>query len=174
MNLIWCFLYCPSSFSCNDWMTLLYIFQLIFLPFTFGHVSSWHLANWQWTMWHLSWVWWWLIFNAHCTQSVFPAPLCAVSSSDQQGSVETDKVLSASPMMQVEAFFMALTNSNTDGRVVVHTQGTFFFHAQNVKDFKKMNFVKSKFFSSFYVQVLCQTVASSSCCWIRPSTSPRC
>ncbi|KAA8590164.1 hypothetical protein FQN60_014098 [Etheostoma spectabile] len=46
-----------------------------------------------------------------------------VSSADQQGS-ETEKVLSASPMMQVEGFFMALTNSNTDGRVVVHRQGT--------------------------------------------------
>ncbi|XP_041853277.1 ATP-dependent DNA helicase DDX11 isoform X2 [Melanotaenia boesemani] len=43
---------------------------------------------------------------------------------DQQGSPEADKVLSASPMMQVEGFFMALTNSNTDGRVVVHRQGT--------------------------------------------------
>ncbi|XP_041652395.1 ATP-dependent DNA helicase DDX11 [Cheilinus undulatus] len=42
---------------------------------------------------------------------------------DQQGSVEADKVLSASPMMQVEGFFMALTNSNTDGRVVIHRQG---------------------------------------------------
>uniref|UniRef100_UPI0037E969B7 ATP-dependent DNA helicase DDX11 isoform X2 n=1 Tax=Semicossyphus pulcher TaxID=241346 RepID=UPI0037E969B7 len=42
---------------------------------------------------------------------------------DQQGSVEAEKVLSASPMMQVEGFFMALTNSNTDGRVVVHKQG---------------------------------------------------
>uniref|UniRef100_A0AAX7TS85 Helicase ATP-binding domain-containing protein n=1 Tax=Astatotilapia calliptera TaxID=8154 RepID=A0AAX7TS85_ASTCA len=42
---------------------------------------------------------------------------------DQQESVETEKVLSASPMMQVEGFFMALTNSNTDGRVVVHKQG---------------------------------------------------
>ncbi|KAG7522150.1 ATP-dependent DNA helicase DDX11 [Solea senegalensis] len=47
-----------------------------------------------------------------------------VSSSDQQGSVETEKALSASPMMQVEAFFVALTNSNTDGRVVLHRQGT--------------------------------------------------
>ncbi|XP_037623879.1 ATP-dependent DNA helicase DDX11 [Sebastes umbrosus] len=46
-----------------------------------------------------------------------------VSSVDQQGS-EAEKVLSASPMMQVEGFFMALTNSNTDGRVVVHRQGT--------------------------------------------------
>uniref|UniRef100_A0AAQ5ZQL6 ATP-dependent DNA helicase DDX11 n=1 Tax=Amphiprion ocellaris TaxID=80972 RepID=A0AAQ5ZQL6_AMPOC len=42
----------------------------------------------------------------------------------QQGSAESEKVLSASPMMQVEGFFMALTNSNTDGRVVVHRQGT--------------------------------------------------
>ncbi|XP_034734747.1 ATP-dependent DNA helicase DDX11 [Etheostoma cragini] len=47
----------------------------------------------------------------------------SASSVDQQGS-ETEKVLSASPMMQVEGFFMALTNSNTDGRVVVHRQGT--------------------------------------------------
>uniref|UniRef100_A0AAX7TZC8 Helicase ATP-binding domain-containing protein n=1 Tax=Astatotilapia calliptera TaxID=8154 RepID=A0AAX7TZC8_ASTCA len=38
-------------------------------------------------------------------------------------TVNTEKVLSASPMMQVEGFFMALTNSNTDGRVVVHKQG---------------------------------------------------
>ncbi|XP_035521477.1 ATP-dependent DNA helicase DDX11 [Morone saxatilis] len=47
-----------------------------------------------------------------------------VSSADQQGSAEEEKVLSASPMMQVEGFFMALTNSNTDGRVVVHRQVT--------------------------------------------------
>uniref|UniRef100_A0A671VQQ6 ATP-dependent DNA helicase DDX11 n=1 Tax=Sparus aurata TaxID=8175 RepID=A0A671VQQ6_SPAAU len=47
-----------------------------------------------------------------------------MSPADQQGSVEAEKVLSASPMMQVEGFFMALTNSNTDGRVVVHRQGT--------------------------------------------------
>ncbi|KAM9755051.1 ATP-dependent DNA helicase DDX11 [Menidia menidia] len=47
-----------------------------------------------------------------------------VPSADQQGSIEADKVLSASPMMQVEGFFMALTSSNTDGRVVVHRQGT--------------------------------------------------
>ncbi|XP_076588489.1 ATP-dependent DNA helicase DDX11 [Chaetodon auriga] len=47
-----------------------------------------------------------------------------VSSADQQGSAEAEKVLSASPMMQVEGFFMALTNSNTDGRVVAHRQGT--------------------------------------------------
>uniref|UniRef100_A0A3Q4I4Q9 DEAD/H (Asp-Glu-Ala-Asp/His) box helicase 11 n=1 Tax=Neolamprologus brichardi TaxID=32507 RepID=A0A3Q4I4Q9_NEOBR len=50
--------------------------------------------------------------------------LCAVPSADQQESVEAEKVLSASPMMQVEGFFMALTNSNTDGRVVVHKQGS--------------------------------------------------
>nr|XP_019934498.1 PREDICTED: ATP-dependent DNA helicase DDX11-like isoform X3 [Paralichthys olivaceus] len=43
---------------------------------------------------------------------------------DQQETVEADKTLSASPMMQVEGFFKALTNSNTDGRVVVHRQGT--------------------------------------------------
>ncbi|XP_037538797.1 ATP-dependent DNA helicase DDX11 [Nematolebias whitei] len=52
------------------------------------------------------------------TQSSAPVP-----SLDQQGEVEADKVLSASPMMQVEGFFMSLTNSNTDGRVVVHKQG---------------------------------------------------
>uniref|UniRef100_A0AAX7V306 Helicase ATP-binding domain-containing protein n=1 Tax=Astatotilapia calliptera TaxID=8154 RepID=A0AAX7V306_ASTCA len=46
-----------------------------------------------------------------------------IPAADQQESVETEKVLSASPMMQVEGFFMALTNSNTDGRVVVHKQG---------------------------------------------------
>ncbi|XP_028287261.1 ATP-dependent DNA helicase DDX11 [Parambassis ranga] len=47
-----------------------------------------------------------------------------VPPTDQQGSAEAEKVLSASPMMQVEGFFMALTNSNTDGRVVIHKQGT--------------------------------------------------
>lgn len=50
----------------------------------------------------------------------------AVSSADQQESAEAEKVLSASPMMQVEGFFMALTSSNTDGRVVVHRQGNQF------------------------------------------------
>uniref|UniRef100_A0A667Z594 ATP-dependent DNA helicase DDX11 n=1 Tax=Myripristis murdjan TaxID=586833 RepID=A0A667Z594_9TELE len=40
------------------------------------------------------------------------------------GSAELEKVVSASPMMHVEGFLMALTNSNTDGRVVVHRQGT--------------------------------------------------
>uniref|UniRef100_A0AAQ4RJT7 DEAD/H (Asp-Glu-Ala-Asp/His) box helicase 11 n=1 Tax=Gasterosteus aculeatus aculeatus TaxID=481459 RepID=A0AAQ4RJT7_GASAC len=42
---------------------------------------------------------------------------------DQQGS-EAEKALATSPMMQVEGFFMALTNSNADGRVLVHKQGT--------------------------------------------------
>uniref|UniRef100_A0A8C8I2F4 ATP-dependent DNA helicase DDX11 n=1 Tax=Oncorhynchus tshawytscha TaxID=74940 RepID=A0A8C8I2F4_ONCTS len=41
----------------------------------------------------------------------------------QQGAAE-DRELAASPMMQVEGFFMALTNANTDGRVVLHTQGS--------------------------------------------------
>uniref|UniRef100_A0A3B3VJ91 ATP-dependent DNA helicase DDX11 n=1 Tax=Poecilia latipinna TaxID=48699 RepID=A0A3B3VJ91_9TELE len=50
--------------------------------------------------------------------------LRAVPSADQQGASEADKVLSASPMMQVEGFFLALTNSNTDGRVVLQKQGT--------------------------------------------------
>ncbi|KAJ3596943.1 hypothetical protein NHX12_003343 [Muraenolepis orangiensis] len=48
----------------------------------------------------------------------------SVPANDQQGSAEVERVLSSSPMMQVEGFFMALTNSNKDGRVVVHTQGT--------------------------------------------------
>ncbi|KAF7670341.1 hypothetical protein LDENG_00018830 [Lucifuga dentata] len=46
------------------------------------------------------------------------------SAAEQQESAEAEKGLSASPMMQVEGFFMALTNSNTDGRVVMHRQGT--------------------------------------------------
>lgn len=50
----------------------------------------------------------------------------AVPSTDQQGAAEADKVLAASPMMQVEGFFVALTNSNADGRVVVHKQGICF------------------------------------------------
>uniref|UniRef100_A0A8C8I1S2 ATP-dependent DNA helicase DDX11 n=1 Tax=Oncorhynchus tshawytscha TaxID=74940 RepID=A0A8C8I1S2_ONCTS len=41
----------------------------------------------------------------------------------KQGAAE-DRELAASPMMQVEGFFMALTNANTDGRVVLHTQGS--------------------------------------------------
>lgn len=53
--------------------------------------------------------------------------LCAVSSDEQQGSAEAGAVLSASPMMQVEGFFTALTNSNTDGRVSIHRQGTTVF-----------------------------------------------
>ncbi|XP_051808029.1 ATP-dependent DNA helicase DDX11 [Acanthochromis polyacanthus] len=57
--------------------------------------------------------------NLQSNQSSAPVP-----PADQQGSAESEKVLSASPMMQVEGFFMALTNSNTDGRVVVHRQGT--------------------------------------------------
>lgn len=48
--------------------------------------------------------------------------MCVVSSADQQGS-EAEKALATSPMMQVEGFFMALTNSNADGRVLVHKQG---------------------------------------------------
>ncbi|KAJ8003125.1 hypothetical protein DPEC_G00166130 [Dallia pectoralis] len=42
---------------------------------------------------------------------------------DLQGAAE-DRELAASPMMQVEGFFMALTNTNTDGRVILQTQGT--------------------------------------------------
>ncbi|XP_068596003.1 ATP-dependent DNA helicase DDX11 [Brachionichthys hirsutus] len=48
----------------------------------------------------------------------------AVTPGDQQGSAEAERVPSASPMMQVEGFFKTLTNSNTDGRVGVHKQGT--------------------------------------------------
>ncbi|XP_078804887.1 ATP-dependent DNA helicase DDX11 isoform X2 [Oryzias latipes] len=48
----------------------------------------------------------------------------SVPQPDLQESAEAEKVLSASPMMQIEGFFMALTNSNTDGRVLVHRQGT--------------------------------------------------
>ena len=50
--------------------------------------------------------------------------VAAVPTSDQQGSAEAERVLSSSPMMQVEGFLMALTNSNKDGRVVVHRQGS--------------------------------------------------
>uniref|UniRef100_A0A3B3ZXQ4 ATP-dependent DNA helicase DDX11 n=1 Tax=Periophthalmus magnuspinnatus TaxID=409849 RepID=A0A3B3ZXQ4_9GOBI len=57
------------------------------------------------------------VFNSTC-------PLCTVPSSEQQGAVEFDKALSTSPMMQVEGFFMTLTNNNTDGRVVLHRQAT--------------------------------------------------
>lgn len=46
-----------------------------------------------------------------------------MSAADLPGAVEAEKVVSASPMMQVEGFFMALTSSNTDGRVVVNNQG---------------------------------------------------
>ena len=54
--------------------------------------------------------------------------MCAVPPADQQGSLEAEKVVSASPMMQVEGLLMALTNSNTDGRVVVHKQGGLSLH----------------------------------------------
>ncbi|XP_051917307.1 ATP-dependent DNA helicase DDX11 isoform X2 [Hippocampus zosterae] len=53
--------------------------------------------------------------SLHGTQSTATAP-----PNDQQGSSD---VLAASPMMQVEGFFMALTSSNTDGRVVIHRHG---------------------------------------------------
>ncbi|XP_077453402.1 ATP-dependent DNA helicase DDX11 [Stigmatopora argus] len=51
-------------------------------------------------------------------QSTAPAPPL-----NQQGSSEAENTLAASPMMQIEGFFMALTTSNTDGRVVIHRQG---------------------------------------------------
>ncbi|XP_024912109.1 ATP-dependent DNA helicase DDX11 [Cynoglossus semilaevis] len=47
-----------------------------------------------------------------------------VASPDQQESVEAEKALSASPLMQLETFFLAFTNSNTDGRVVIQRHGT--------------------------------------------------
>ncbi|KAJ0069463.1 hypothetical protein NL108_006060, partial [Boleophthalmus pectinirostris] len=47
-----------------------------------------------------------------------------VPSLEQQGAAESDRALSMSPMMQMEGFFMTLTNSNTDGRVVLHRHGT--------------------------------------------------
>lgn len=57
----------------------------------------------------------------------------AVPPADQQGSTEAEKALSASPMMQVEGFFVALTSSNTDGRVVVHRQGRLLLHSGRLK-----------------------------------------
>ncbi|XP_008336425.2 ATP-dependent DNA helicase DDX11-like [Cynoglossus semilaevis] len=48
-----------------------------------------------------------------------------VASPDQQESVEAEKALSASPLMQLETFFLAFTNSNTDGRVVIQRHGIF-------------------------------------------------
>ncbi|XP_028306549.1 ATP-dependent DNA helicase DDX11 isoform X2 [Gouania willdenowi] len=48
----------------------------------------------------------------------------SVSTADEQTSAEPEKVPSSSPMMQVESFLMALTNSNADGRVLLHRQGT--------------------------------------------------
>ncbi|XP_077373159.1 ATP-dependent DNA helicase DDX11 [Festucalex cinctus] len=56
--------------------------------------------------------------SLHGNQSTAPVP-----PNDQRGSFEAEKALAASPMMQVEGFFMALTNSNADGRVVIHRQG---------------------------------------------------
>lgn len=59
-----------------------------------------------------------------------------VPPADQQVSAEAEKTLSASPMMQVEGFFMALTSSNTDGRVVVHRQGK--LHLKQIATFRKV------------------------------------
>ncbi|KAK7891510.1 hypothetical protein WMY93_023473 [Mugilogobius chulae] len=56
----------------------------------------------------------------HSLQSPSPATAHTVSSSDQQEAAELDR----SPMMHVESFFMTLTSSNTDGRVVLHRQAT--------------------------------------------------
>ncbi|CAL8376134.1 unnamed protein product [Arctogadus glacialis] len=53
-----------------------------------------------------------------------PPAAPSVPPGDQQGAAEAERELAASPMMQVEGFLMALTNSNKDGRVVVRRQGT--------------------------------------------------
>ncbi|XP_056907524.1 ATP-dependent DNA helicase DDX11 isoform X1 [Takifugu flavidus] len=60
----------------------------------------------------------------HYLQTLQSNRTAPVSAADQQGSLEAEKALAASPMMQVEGFFMALTSSNTDGRVVVNNQET--------------------------------------------------
>ncbi|TNN00895.1 hypothetical protein fugu_012141 [Takifugu bimaculatus] len=60
----------------------------------------------------------------HYLQTLQSSRTAPVSAADQQGSLEAEKALAASPMMQVEGFFMALTSSNTDGRVVVNNQET--------------------------------------------------
>lgn len=77
----------------------------------------------------------------------------AVPPADQQGSAEAEKTLSASPMMQVEGFFMALTSSNTDGRVVVHRQGkrlrkpmATFRKVREIISFSSLNICKKKMF----------------------------
>ncbi|XP_061630214.1 ATP-dependent DNA helicase DDX11 [Phyllopteryx taeniolatus] len=56
--------------------------------------------------------------SLHGKQSTTPA-----LTNNQQASLEAENMLAASPMMQVEGFFMSLTNSSTDGRVVIHRQG---------------------------------------------------
>uniref|UniRef100_A0A8C7GAK6 ATP-dependent DNA helicase DDX11 n=1 Tax=Oncorhynchus kisutch TaxID=8019 RepID=A0A8C7GAK6_ONCKI len=56
-------------------------------------------------------------------KSMISRKVSVCSPPGQQGAAE-DRELAASPMMQVEGFFMALTNANTDGRVVLHTQGS--------------------------------------------------
>lgn len=90
--------------------------------------------------------------------------LCAVPSADQQESVETEKVLSASPMMQVEGFFMALTNSNTDGRVVVHKQGAVLNTQHKIKNSYDINALQCKVHPLLVLQGLCRRAASSSFC----------
>uniref|UniRef100_A0A3P8V111 DEAD/H (Asp-Glu-Ala-Asp/His) box helicase 11 n=1 Tax=Cynoglossus semilaevis TaxID=244447 RepID=A0A3P8V111_CYNSE len=44
--------------------------------------------------------------------------------SNESTAPEAEKALSASPLMQLETFFLAFTNSNTDGRVVIQRHGT--------------------------------------------------
>lgn len=61
----------------------------------------------------------------------------SVTAADQQGSAEAEKEPSASPMMQVEGFFQALTSSNTDGRVLVNNQGGVIQAKVQIKRFKR-------------------------------------
>lgn len=84
----------------------------------------------------------------------------AVSAADQQEPVEAEKALSASPMMQVEGFFMALTSSNTDGRVVVNNQGGVIKAKVKIHCFKRP-LIKN---AMFHVQGLCLRAVLSSCC----------
>ncbi|KAL0968343.1 hypothetical protein UPYG_G00265650 [Umbra pygmaea] len=56
-------------------------------------------------------------------QTLSSQPPETESPSGQQGAAD-DREMAASPMMQVEGFFMALTNTNTDGRLMLRTQGT--------------------------------------------------
>lgn len=69
----------------------------------------------------------------------------ALSAADQQGAAEAEKEPSASPMMQVEGFFLALTSSNTDGRVVVNLQGGVIQAKVQMKCFKRPSIKNAMF-----------------------------